>query len=438
MTKISSLSNAGLKDLRFWNRDLKATLLAIQPRPSQTAIIAAEFYPMVESIYLPLYHHPDPDFKAEGIGKPYPYRAPAKVSHSRALTNKNATIQIPNIQGPEWDIEPHRALYINEILEHILSFVVDHHLMTTKEESYSCKDSDGFWDLIRSCRMVNKRWKKLIDRSPTLQKQIWLLKQYKIQERIVGPAGLISALEASSKLFVKELKLEEERPRITLCYPFLAWLFRTIREMTRIEVERCIENSTDDSQIDLEDLNIDWRQLKEHFALAKFPNVFFTDPPISEARLHFDTNHPIVWPTTTSGSTTLTLGEMEIVNGRGVSVRGVRCISSTRADGILRNGVLISNKKGVTLHDIIFAFDEYIKMATDPECWWNKEKPTPWQLRWLSVGTVTMYPEREDSTVIGACEVHGVFDLVEMDEHDRDEFKIYDLTIEDQVDKKSE
>ncbi|KAF3083144.1 hypothetical protein TWF569_006864 [Orbilia oligospora] len=370
---------------------------------------------MVESIYLPLYHHPDSDFKAEGIGKPYPYRAPAKVPHSRALINKNATIPILNIQGPEWDIEPHRALYINEILEHILSFVVDHHLMTTKEENYSCKDSDGFWDLIRSCRM-----------------------QYKIQERIVGPAGLISALEASSKLFVKELKLEEERPRITLCYPFLAWLFRTIREMTRIEVERCIENSTDDSQIDLEDLNIDWRQLKERFALARFPNVFFTDPPISEARLHFDTNHPIVWPTATSGSTTLTLGEMEIVNSHGVSVRGVRCISSVRADGILRNGVLISNKKGVTLHDIIYAFDEYIKMATDPECWWNKGKPTPWQLRWLSVGTVTMYPEREDSTVIGACEVHGVFDLVEMDEHDRDEFKIYDLTIEEQVEKKSE
>ncbi|KAK6497203.1 hypothetical protein TWF506_004678 [Arthrobotrys conoides] len=359
---------------------------------------------------------------------------PKNLETNRTLSEENSVTPTVNIEEPNKALEPHRALYINEVLEHILSFVSDQHIMTTKEETYSCKDSDGFWDLMVSCRLVNKRWRELIDNSHILQKRMWLLKEYKLPIE----TGELPTPDSSSRVYVKELKLEEERPRITLCYPFLSWLFRTVRDMRKAQIAKTASKGLKDSKTNTDDIDIDWSQLKERFTLAKFPNVFFTDPPISEARIHFDTNHPITWPEITAGSTTLSLGDMDVENTIGASLRGVRCISSSRADSVLRNGVLITNKKGVTLEDIIYAFDEYVKMAADPDRWWNKEKPKPWQIRWLSVGTVTMYPEREDSSVIGACEVRGDFDLREMDENERDEFKIFDLTIVEKSDKKKD
>ncbi|KAK6514589.1 hypothetical protein TWF281_004787 [Arthrobotrys megalospora] len=314
-----------------------------------------------------------------------------------------------------------KALGINEILEHILLFVNPINPDPGATETQYCDVSDGFWDLMYTCRQVNKHWRVMINSSYILQKRMWLSKYYKVQKN----GDPILKLDPSDekvidpKDFVKSLKSEEARPKVTLCYPLFSWLVRYIRDLRRAEKQRLEEEGRDPNKDFYE---VDFTKVKEQFLQIQFPNVFFTEPPISEARIHFETNHPLQWDSSMYGSKIFPDGDKE--TNPNLSLTAVRCGYHRTATVGYPNGLLISNPAGITVSDIIFAFDEYIKVSADPERSWNKGKPHPWQLEMFSIGTVTMCPEDDKSGIIGFCELFAEIDM-DIFDGDGDYFTIF-------------
>ncbi|KAK6329998.1 hypothetical protein TWF718_003425 [Orbilia javanica] len=175
--------------------------------------------------------------------------------------------------------------------------------------------------------------------------------------------------------------------------------------------------------------------IKLYFDKQNFGGIFFSYPPVSEARIHFEANNSIKEREGSSGATPSPFED--VLTAPGLSIKPIRCGDSSRTENIIRNGVLITNKNGITLSDVMYAFDEYVKMASNPEGYWNKGKSEPWKLNWFSIGTVSMHPDRDlpEATITGICEVCGYVGVKAIGNGPRNRFRIYDLTVAEKLKK---
>ncbi|KAK6360931.1 hypothetical protein TWF730_007046 [Orbilia blumenaviensis] len=324
------------------------------------------------------------------------------------------------LQGPRVFTATYKALGINEVLEHILSFVNPVCFKGVGVSVMCCEDSDGFWDLYKSCRLVDRRWRELIDNSYILQKQMWRGKYFKEGKERAYPDGMVS----KSGDYVIHLKAWRSQSNVVLCYPFLSWIVRTIRALKELaettEVQSVSQNT---ASPDPKDPQINFRELRKRFIDEKWPNVFFTEPPVSEVRILFTANNPVDWGRTTPKqglfSDTFTVADQLF------TVTPVRCPDrdSYHYDTIT-NGVLISNPEGVTVSDVMYTFDEYVKIAADPQNPWNKGGPKPWRLEGFSIGAVSMVPEHLQYRHIGFCRHSGLIFVEEESIACEDDFQV--------------
>ncbi|KAF3909937.1 hypothetical protein ABW20_dc0101744 [Dactylellina cionopaga] len=256
-------------------------------------------------------------------------------------------------------------------------------LSASAHQEKDCSDSDGFKDLWISCRLVNKRWKDVIENSPMLLRRTWRTvvvdpkfdSKPKLKIESEKERMLPRMIPAPIALRYRENK--QSNPRLALCYPFISWCASRL------------------AKLESHGGAVDYLKLPALRKAENFPDVYFTQPPVTDLRIAFKHNNKL------EGSQGLDRKFSDAESP--VTLRLVRCCSHASDDEVYVNGILIQNPNGITTKDVMHGFESFAKLMMDPKETWNRGKG-PWVLNWLSFGPVILYPEPRDDGVIGYSE----------------------------------
>ncbi|KAJ6258311.1 hypothetical protein Dda_6351 [Drechslerella dactyloides] len=305
-----------------------------------------------------------------------------------------------------------RALLIPELLESILVFVSPLRYNKEVVEAKRCSDADTFKDLWASCRMVSHRWKAVIESSPTLCRNRYLVQILPEEEGKNSQEEGKNTQESEAQNDASSDPMSEtsseppddhaayptdtsrmrpqpiaifasiESPRIAFCAPFISWLARRLHFIGRNAVGELPKLES----------------IRDLFLQQQFPQMYITYPPVVEINVSCDREFEvpvIAW----HQGITATLSPPANFEYT------LRRLPSDDVVIPRIPGVLVCNEFGVTVNDVIEALCVLFKITTALHAkGWRQVSDDGAQhsiLDWIEIGVFHRFDEKDPDGAFG-------------------------------------